>query len=138
MPIFRRLSTTVYPPLLRRLFFDDAYSSLVSRLASGVRPFASPAMDSDEEEEQMFIELMREEMAAADQDEEHMMILGCLSSLYAGVAIGRRGGSAPGRQKCKPRQRIRDSTMHQQLQDDLVEHIWTLRRQCRRQLVCLY
>jgi hypothetical protein len=25
------------------------------------------------------------------------------------------------------RQEIRDSTMHQQLQDDLVEHLWTLR-----------
>jgi hypothetical protein len=50
----------------------------------------------------MFVELMREEMAAAAQDEEHMMILGCLSSMYAGVATGRRGGSAPSRRKCKP------------------------------------
>ncbi|KAK1618466.1 hypothetical protein QYE76_023983 [Lolium multiflorum] len=73
---------------------------------SGVRPFASPAMDSDEEEEQMFVELMQEEMAAADQDDEHMMILGCLASMYAGLATGRRGGSAPGRRKCKPRQRM--------------------------------
>ncbi|KAK1618033.1 hypothetical protein QYE76_023550 [Lolium multiflorum] len=39
-------------------------------------------MDSDEEEEQMFVELMREEMAAA-QDEEHMMILGCLSNMMS-------------------------------------------------------
>ena len=54
----------------------------------------------------MFVELMREEMAAAAQDEEHMMILGCLSSMYAGLATGRRGGSAPGRRKCKPRQRM--------------------------------
>jgi hypothetical protein len=73
---------------------------------SGVRPFASPAMDSDEEEEQMFVELMQEEMAAAAQDDEHMMILGCLASMYAGLATGRRGGSAPGRRKCKPRQRM--------------------------------
>ena len=63
-------------------------------------------MDSDEEEEQMFVELMQEEMAAAAQDDEHMMILGCLASMYAGLATGRRGGSAPGRRKCKPRQRM--------------------------------
>lgn len=54
----------------------------------------------------MFVELMREEMAVTAQDEEHMMILGCLSSMYAGLATGRRGGSAPGRRKCKPRQRM--------------------------------
>ncbi|KAK1665435.1 hypothetical protein QYE76_053594 [Lolium multiflorum] len=63
-------------------------------------------MDSDEEEEQMFVELMQEEMAAAAQDDEHMMILGCLASMYAGLATGRRGGSARGRRKCKPRQRM--------------------------------
>ncbi|KAK1612699.1 hypothetical protein QYE76_036372 [Lolium multiflorum] len=50
-------------------------------------------------------------MAAAAQDEEHMLILGCLSSLYAGVATSRRGGSAPGRRKCKPRQRMEDYCM---------------------------
>jgi hypothetical protein len=63
-------------------------------------------MDSDDEEEQMFTELFEEEMAAAAQDEEHMLILACLSGLYAEKAIGRRGGSAPGHQKCKPRQRM--------------------------------
>jgi hypothetical protein len=63
-------------------------------------------MDSDDEEEQMFAELFEEEMAAAAQDEEHMLILACLSGLYAETAIGRRGGSAPGRWKCKPRQRM--------------------------------
>jgi hypothetical protein len=63
-------------------------------------------MDSDDEEEQMFAEMFEEEMAAAAQDEEHMLILACLSGLYAEAAIGRRGGSAPGRQKCKPRQRM--------------------------------
>ncbi|KAK1630931.1 hypothetical protein QYE76_005246 [Lolium multiflorum] len=52
-------------------------------------------MDSDEEEEQMFVELMREEMEAAVQDEEHMLILGCLSSMYAGVATGRRDMASP-------------------------------------------
>jgi hypothetical protein len=63
-------------------------------------------MDSDEEEEQMFAEIFEKEMAAAAQDEEHMLILACLSGLYAETAIGRRGGSAPGRRKCKPRQRM--------------------------------
>jgi hypothetical protein len=62
-------------------------------------------MDSDDEEDQMFAEIF-EEMAAAAQDEEHMLILACLSGLYAETAIGRRGGSAPGRRKCKPRQRM--------------------------------
>jgi hypothetical protein len=63
-------------------------------------------MDSDDEEEQMFAEIFEEEMAAAAQDEEHMLILACLSGLYTETAIGRRGGSAPGRRKCKPRQRM--------------------------------
>jgi hypothetical protein len=63
-------------------------------------------MDSDDEEEQMFTELFKEEMAAAAQDEEHMLILDCLLGLYVETAIGRRGGSVPGRQKCKPRQRM--------------------------------
>ncbi|XP_071683761.1 uncharacterized protein [Lolium perenne] len=43
-------------------------------------------------------------MEAAAQDEEHMLILPCMSGLYAEKAIGRRGGSAPGSRKCKPRQ----------------------------------
>jgi hypothetical protein len=38
--------------------------------------------------------------------EEHMLIVACLSGLYVEKAIGRRGGSAPGRRKCKPRQRM--------------------------------
>jgi hypothetical protein len=63
-------------------------------------------MDSDDEEEQMFAELFEEEMVAAAQDEDHMLILACLSGLYADTAIGRRGGLALGRQKCKPRQRL--------------------------------
>jgi hypothetical protein len=54
----------------------------------------------------MFVEIFEEEMAAAAQDEEHMLILACLSGLYAETAIGRRGGSALGRRKCKPRQRM--------------------------------
>ncbi|KAK1603221.1 hypothetical protein QYE76_018224 [Lolium multiflorum] len=62
-------------------------------------------MDYDEEEEQMFAELLEEETAAAAQDEEHLLILACLSGLYESV-IGRRGGSAPGRRKCKPRQQM--------------------------------
>jgi hypothetical protein len=75
---------------------------------AGVRPFAWPDIDSDDEEEQMFAEIFEEEMAAAAQDEEHMLILPCLSGLYTETAIGRRGGSAPGRRKCKPRQRMED------------------------------
>jgi hypothetical protein len=63
-------------------------------------------MASDEEEEQMFTERFEEEMAAAAQDEEHMLILACLFGLYTEKAIGRCGGSAPGRRKCKPRQRM--------------------------------
>jgi hypothetical protein len=63
-------------------------------------------MDLDDEEEQMFAEIFEEEMATAAQDEEHMLMLACLSGLYAETAIGRRGGSAPGRRKCKPRQRM--------------------------------
>jgi hypothetical protein len=63
-------------------------------------------MDSDDEEEQMFTEIFAEEMAAAAQDEEHMLILAFLSGLYAETAIGRRGGSAPGHRKCKPRERM--------------------------------
>jgi hypothetical protein len=63
-------------------------------------------MYSDDEEEQIFAELFEEEMAVATQDEEHMLILACLSGLYAETVIGSRGGSAPDRQKCKPRQRM--------------------------------
>jgi hypothetical protein len=63
-------------------------------------------MDSDDEEEQMFAEIFEEEMAAAIQDEGHMLILACLSGLYAETAIGRHGGSALGHRKCKPRQRM--------------------------------
>jgi hypothetical protein len=54
----------------------------------------------------MFAELFEEEMATTAQDEEHMLILACQSGLYAEKAIGRRGGSAPGRRKCKQRQRM--------------------------------
>jgi hypothetical protein len=73
---------------------------------AGVHPFAWANMDSDDEEEQMFAELFEEEMTAAAQDKEHMLILACMSCLYAEKAIGRRGGSAPGHRKCKPRQRM--------------------------------
>jgi hypothetical protein len=44
-------------------------------------------MDSDDEEEQMFTELFEEEMATAAQDEEHMLILACLSGLYAEMPL---------------------------------------------------
>jgi hypothetical protein len=38
-------------------------------------------MDSDDEEEQVFAEIFEEEMAAAVQDEEHLLILACLPGL---------------------------------------------------------
>jgi hypothetical protein len=60
-------------------------------------------MDSGDEEEQMFAELFEEEMTVVAQDEEHMLILACLSGLYAETTIGHRGGSAPCRRKSKPR-----------------------------------
>jgi hypothetical protein len=64
---------------------------------AGVRPFAWPEINSDDEEKQMFAEMFEEEMAAAAEDKEHMLILACLSGLYVEAAIGRRGGSAPDR-----------------------------------------
>jgi hypothetical protein len=64
---------------------------------TSVRPFAWPDMDSNDEEEQIFAEIFEEEMAAAAQDEEHMLILACLSGLYAETAIGRRSGSVMAR-----------------------------------------
>jgi hypothetical protein len=63
-------------------------------------------MDLDDEEEQMFVKLFEGEMAVAAQDKEHMLILACLSGLYAEKAIGRRHGSTPSRRKCKLRQRM--------------------------------
>jgi hypothetical protein len=59
-------------------------------------------MDSDDET--MFAVLMEEEaeIIVAD-DEEHLMMLSCLMTLYARDAKPRRGGSAPGRRKGKPR-----------------------------------
>jgi hypothetical protein len=63
-------------------------------------------MDSNNKEEQMFAQLFEEEMVVAAQDDEHMLILACLSGLYADKAIGRRGGSVPGRRKCKLKQRM--------------------------------
>jgi hypothetical protein len=63
-------------------------------------------MDSDDET--MFAALMEEEaeIAVAD-DEEHLIMLSCLMALYARTdAKPRHGGSAPGRRKSKPRQRL--------------------------------
>jgi hypothetical protein len=63
-------------------------------------------MDSDDET--MFAALMEEEAEiAVDDDEEHLMMLSCLMALYArSDAKPRRGGSAPGCRKSKPRQRL--------------------------------
>jgi hypothetical protein len=63
-------------------------------------------MDSDDET--MFAALMEEEAEiAVDDDEEHLMMLSCLMALYArSDAKPRHRGSAPGRRKSKPRQRL--------------------------------
>jgi hypothetical protein len=66
---------------------SSAYIPNSSRRASsthptGVRPFAWTDMDSNDEKEQIFAELFEEEMAAAAQDEEHMLILACMSNLF--------------------------------------------------------
>jgi hypothetical protein len=63
-------------------------------------------MDSDDET--MFAALMEEEAEITiGDDEEHLMMLSCLMALYArSDANPRRGGSAPGRHKSKPRQRL--------------------------------
>ena len=61
-------------------------------------------MDSDDEE--AFATLMEEEAEADTQDEEHLMILAALASLFVSNAKPRRGGSAPGRHKSKQRHRL--------------------------------
>jgi hypothetical protein len=63
-------------------------------------------MDSDDEA--MFAPLMGEEAKiATTDDEEHWMMLSCLMALYdRDKAKPRQGGSAPGRRKSKPRQRM--------------------------------
>jgi hypothetical protein len=62
-------------------------------------------MDSDDEI--MFAALMEEEadIVVAD-DKENLMMLSCLMALYARDAKPHCGGSAPGRRKSKPRQRL--------------------------------
>jgi hypothetical protein len=63
-------------------------------------------MDSDGEDEQMFVSLLEEENAAVE-DEDHMMILASLATLYAERnSKPRRGSSTPGHQKAKARQRL--------------------------------
>jgi hypothetical protein len=50
---------------------------------------------------------MEEEAEIATVDKEHLMMLSCLMALYAhDDAKLRRGGSAHGRRKSKPRQRL--------------------------------
>jgi hypothetical protein len=62
----------------------------------------------DSDDEIMFAALMEEEAAVASADDkEHLMMLSCLMALYArDGAKPRRGGSAPGHLKSKPRQRL--------------------------------
>jgi hypothetical protein len=61
-----------------------------------------------ESDETMFVALMEEEAEiAVTDDEEHLMMLSCLMALYSPTdAKLHRGGSAPGRRKSKPRQRL--------------------------------
>jgi hypothetical protein len=63
-------------------------------------------MDSDDET--MFATLMEDEAEIAiGDDEEHLMMLSHLMALYARSGVKpHRGGSAPGRRKSKPRQRL--------------------------------
>jgi hypothetical protein len=63
-------------------------------------------MDSDDDT--MFAALMEEEAEITVGDnEEHLMMLSCLMALYArSDAKPSRGGSASGRRKSKPRQRL--------------------------------
>ncbi|KAK1663617.1 hypothetical protein QYE76_051776 [Lolium multiflorum] len=68
-------------------------------------------MDSNDEDEKIFVSLL-EENAAAVEDEEHMMILTSLATLYAERnSKPRRGGSATGRRKAKARQRLEGDIM---------------------------
>jgi hypothetical protein len=61
----------------------------------------------DFNDETMFADLMEEEAQIATADEEHLIMLSCLMVLYThNDAKPRRGGSAPGRCKSKPRQRL--------------------------------
>jgi hypothetical protein len=62
----------------------------------------------DFDNETMFAALMEEEAEIAiGDDEEHLMMLSCLMAWYArSDAKPRRGGSAPGRRKSMPRQRL--------------------------------
>jgi hypothetical protein len=61
----------------------------------------------DFDDETMFAALMEEEAeTVVADDEEHLMMLSCLMALYARDTKLRRGGSAPGRRKSKPRQRL--------------------------------
>jgi hypothetical protein len=58
----------------------------------------------DFDNETMFTALMEEEAEIIVADgEEHLMMLSCLMELYARDAKPRRGCSAPGRCKSKPR-----------------------------------
>ena len=58
-------------------------------------------MDSDDEE--MLVALTEEEADVAVTDEEHLLVLACLTGLYTRDAKPRRGGSAPGQRKSKQR-----------------------------------
>ena len=58
-------------------------------------------MDSDD-----FAALMEEEVEVDVEEEVHLMILAVLAILFAKNAKPRRGGSKPGRRKCKNRHRM--------------------------------
>ncbi|KAI5006164.1 hypothetical protein ZWY2020_033407 [Hordeum vulgare] len=63
-------------------------------------------MDSDDEE--AFTALLEEEADADAEDEEHLMVLLALASLFASNAKPRRGGAASGRLKAKRSHRLED------------------------------
>ncbi|KAK1609205.1 hypothetical protein QYE76_032878 [Lolium multiflorum] len=101
------LNSVVPPP---SSLYSAVRRALCLYSAVGQLPCAAPRRHAWHEE-QMFAELFEEEIAAAAQDEDHMLILACMSGLYTETAIGRCGGSAPGRRKCKPRQRMEGCCM---------------------------
>jgi hypothetical protein len=62
----------------------------------------------DSNDKTMFAALMEEEAKiTVSDDDEHLMMLSCLMALYThSDAKPRHGGSAPGRRKSKPQQRL--------------------------------
>src|SRR4051812_47316129 len=83
------------------------------------------AMDSDDEE--MLAVLLEEDSAEVAEGEEHLQILALLAQLYMQMAKPKRGSSAPGRRKCKARQRIEGYCM---LYADYFATSYSMERTC--------